>query len=126
MEILGRMIALMIAIVCTGFLIYPTFLLWSARMAGIESASLGKAFRTTIRGGIASAPLSWILSVVPIVGPIVGFIGGLFIGALIMTDIFSTTFRKAIGAIVLAWVLTLAVGVGIILFRPELVRDPFR
>ena len=126
MEMLGRVIVMMIGVLCMGLIVYPIFLLWSARMAGIENASLGKAFRTTIRGGIASAPLSWILSVIPVAGPIVGCIGGFFIGALIMTDIFSTTFRKAIGAIVLAWVLTALVIVGIILLNPEFFRDPFR
>jgi hypothetical protein len=115
MEVAGAVIAIIVLGVLVGLFINAAFLLWGARIAGIENRTFGKALGTTILGGLAAFVLSLVLSVVPVIGTVLGFIGGFFIAALIMMPIFGTTYGKALGATVLAWVLSLVIVGGLIL-----------
>ena len=98
-----------------GLFIQAAFLLWGAKIAGIENRTYGKALGTTILGLVASFVFSLVLRGAPVIGAVLGFIGGFLITALIMTGIFGTTFGKALAATVLAWFLGLVIIGGIVL-----------
>lgn len=88
------------------------FLLWGARLAGIERRSFGSALGTVLLGGIASVVLAGLLGPATLAGPGLGLLLGFCVSALIMTATFETTFGKALAANILAWVLSLVVTVG--------------
>ena len=94
------------------------FLLWGARLAGIEKRSFGRAIGTLLLGGIASLVLKLVLSgSAPVVGTGLGILLGFCVSSLVMMAIFDTTFGKALAANLLSWVLSLVVvGVLAILF----------
>lgn len=85
--------------------ISASFLLWGARLAGVERRSYGRAFATLLLGGIASALLTAVLSAAPLVGTGLGLLLGFCVSSLVMMAIFDTTFGKALAANILAWVL---------------------
>ncbi len=91
------------------------FLLWGARLAGIEKRSFGRAIGTLLLGGIASSLLTAVLSVDPVLDTGLGLLLGFGVSALVMMALFDTTFGKALAAVILAWVLSLAVGVAVVL-----------
>ena len=91
------------------------FLLWGARLAGIEKRSFGRAVGTLLLGGIASSLLTGILSVEPVLGTGLGLLLGFGVSALVMMALFDTTFAKALAATILAWVLSLAVSAAVAL-----------
>ena len=91
------------------------FLLWGARLAGIEKRSFGRAVGTLLLGGIASSLLTGILSVEPVLGTGLGLLLGFGVSALVMMALFDTTFAKALAATILAWVLSLAVAAAVAL-----------
>ena len=85
--------------------ISASFLLWGARLAGIERRSFGRAIGTLLLGGIASALLTAVLSAAPLVGTGLGLLLGFCVSSVVMMAIFDTTFGKALAANILAWVL---------------------
>ncbi|NCA83047.1 MAG: hypothetical protein EOM72_09925 [Opitutae bacterium] len=85
--------------------ISASFLLWGARLAGVERRSYGRAFATLLLGGIASALLTAVLSAAPLVGTGLGLLLGFCVSSVVMMAIFDTTFGKALAANILAWVL---------------------
>jgi hypothetical protein len=85
------------------------FLLWGARLAGIERRSFGRAIGTLFVGGIASILLTTVLSAAPIVGTGAGILLGFCVSSVVMMAIFDTTFGKAFAANLLAWVLPIIV-----------------
>lgn len=91
------------------FFVQSLFLLWGARIAGIEHRGFGRAMAVTILGGLASLAASLLLSLSGPVAPIVGLIAGFLCSALVAMPIFRTTFGRALGASVLAWALSLLV-----------------
>lgn len=91
------------------------FLLWGARLAGIEKRSFGRAVGTLLLGGIASSLLTGFLSVEPVLGTGLGLLLGFGVSALVMMALFDTTFAKALAATILAWVLSLAVAAAVAL-----------
>ncbi len=92
-----------------------SFLLWGARLAGIERRSFGSALGTTLLGGLASLVLAGVLGPATLAGPGLGLLLGFCVSALVMTAIFETTFGRALAANILAWVLSLVVTGGFIL-----------
>jgi hypothetical protein len=96
-------------------LISAAFLLWGARLAGIERRSFSRAIGTILLGGIASAILTAFLSAAPLVGTGLGLLLGFCVSAVVMMAIFDTTFGKALAANILAWVLSILVAVGLVL-----------
>ena len=90
-----------------------SFLLWGARLAGIERRSFGRAIGTIILGGIATSILAFLLSASPLVGTGLGVLLGFCVSALVMMSIFDTTFGKALAANILAWVLSIVVTVAL-------------
>jgi len=109
MAIAGGLLVLIVVGALLGLLVQAAFLLWGARIARIEQRTYAKALGTALLGGIAAFILALVLGVIPIVGHVLGIIGGFFISALIMMPIFNTTFAKALGATVLAWTLFLVI-----------------
>ena len=81
------------------------FLLWGARLAGIERRSFGRALATILLGGLAWAAVQALFLSAPLVGTGAGLLLGFCVSAAVMTPVFDTTFGKAFAANVLAWVL---------------------
>ena len=94
------------------------FLLWGARLAGVEKRSFGRAIGTIFLGGIASIILKLVLTgAAPVVGTGLGILLGFCVSSLVMMALFDTTFGKALAANLLSWVLSLiVVGVLAVLF----------
>lgn len=100
-------VALAVAGLLLWLFVSAAFLLWGARISGIERRSFGRAIGTILVGGIASALLATGLSAAPLVGTGLGLLLGFCVSALVMMAIFDTTFGKALVANILAWVLPL-------------------
>ena len=90
------------------------FLLWGARLAGIHTRSWSRAITTVLLGGIASSLLTVFLSAAPIAGTGAGVLLGFCVSAIVMMALFDTTFGKALAANLLAWVLSIAMGVAVV------------
>ncbi len=107
------------ALLCVGLLLWlilaAAFLLWGARLAGIERRSFGRAIGTLFVGGIASVVLTTVLSAAPLIGTGAGILLGFCVSSVVMMAIFDTTFSKALVANILAWVLPFVVAGGIAL-----------
>lgn len=112
-------LVLIVSLAGAAFLLWlfvsAAFLLWGARLAGIERRSFGRAIGTLLLGGIASALLTTVLSSAPLVGAGLGLLLGFCVSAVVMMAIFDTTFGKALAANILAWVLSLVVAIGVVL-----------
>lgn len=86
------------------------FLLWGARLAGIERRSFGRAIGTILLGGGASLVLKLVLgTTAPVLGTGLGLLLGLCVSSVVMMGLFDTAFGKALAANILAWVLSLLV-----------------
>jgi hypothetical protein len=96
-------------------LVSAAFLLWGARIAGIQTRSFGRALATILLGGLASTLLAGILSAAPVAGTGLGVLLGWCVSALVMMALFRTTFGKALAATLLAWVLPFFVAAGLAL-----------
>ena len=98
-------VALACAVLLLWLFVSAAFLLWGARLAGIERRSFGRAIGTLLLGGFASALLSGLLRSSPYVGAGLGVLLGFCVSAFVTMAIFNTTFGKALVANILAWVL---------------------
>ncbi len=98
-------VALACAVLLLWLFVSAAFLLWGARIAGIERRSFGRAIGTLLLGGFASALLSGLLRSSPYVGAGLGVLLGFCVSAFVMMAIFDTTFGKALVANILAWIL---------------------
>ncbi len=105
----GGALLLVTAAAVIMLLVQSLFLLWGAKIAGIEPRGFGRALAVTILGGLASFAVSIVLALSGPVAPIVGFVAGFLVSALVAMPVFRTTFGRALGASVLAWVLSLLV-----------------
>lgn len=92
-------------------LVAAAFLLWGARLAGIQKRSFGRAIGTLFVGGIATLLLTTVLSAAPLVGTGAGILLGFCVSSVVMMGLFDTTFGKAFVANVLAWALPFAVAI---------------
>ena len=101
-------VALACAVLLLWLFVSAAFLLWGARIAGIERRSFGRAIGTLLLGGFASALLSGLLRSSPYVGAGLGVLLGFCVSAFVMMAIFDTTFGKALVANLLAWILPFA------------------
>ena len=81
------------------------FLLWGARLAGVERRSFGRALATILLGGLAWAAVQALFLSAPLVGTGAGLLLGFCVSAAVMTPVFDTSFGKAFAANVLAWLL---------------------
>jgi hypothetical protein len=108
-----------VALASLGLLLWlflsAAFLLWGARLAGVEKRSFGRAIGTLFVGGIASLLLTMALSAAPLVGTGAGLLLGFGVSSVVMMAIFDTTFGKALVANILAWALPFLVAGGIAL-----------
>ncbi len=104
----GALTAMAIAFVALA--IQALFLLWGARIAGIERRSFGRALAVVFLGGLASGVVSLLAaaSIGPLT-PIVALVGGFAIEAVVAMPVFRTTFGRALGATVLAWIFSLLI-----------------
>ena len=95
--------------------ISAAFLLWGARLAGIERRSFSRAIGTILLGGMAWFVVLAAFNAAPIVGTGLGLLLGFCVSAAVMTPIFDTTFGKALAANILAWLLPPLLIVGLVL-----------
>jgi hypothetical protein len=81
--------------------VFAAFFVWiGGKMAGIEKATFGRSMMVALANVIVVGLVSTVLSVVPVVGTVLGFFVGLLFTLLIIKGVFETTFGKAF----LAWV----------------------
>ena len=73
------------------------FLYFGAKLVGIENATIGKSMIAVLGGGILGA----ILSVVPVIGWLLGIIGFIWV----IKAVFNTSWLRAF----LAWIMTIVV-----------------
>jgi len=99
------LVALALGAALAWWFVAAAFLLWGARLAGIERRSFGRALATILLGGLAWAAVQALFLSAPLVGTGAGLLLGFCVSAAVMTPIFDTTFGKAFAANVLAWVL---------------------
>ena len=101
--------AVILGLIAAGALLWlflsAAFLLWGARLAGIEKRSFVRAIGTILLGGLASLLLAAVLSAAPLVGTGAGLLLGFCVSAAVMMVVFDTTFGKAFAANLLAWLL---------------------
>ena len=95
--------------------ISAAFLLWGARLAGIERRSFSRAIGTILLGGMAWFAVLAAFNAAPLVGTGLGLLLGFCVSAAVMTPIFDTTFGKALAANILAWLLPPLLIVGLVL-----------
>jgi len=91
------------------------FLLWGARLAGVERRSFARAIGTLLVGGIAWLIVLAVFNAAPLVGTGLGLLLGFCVSSVVMMAIFDTTFGKALAANILAWVLPFLVAGGLVL-----------
>lgn len=108
-------VALTAAILLTWWFLSAAFLLWGARLAGIERRSFSRAIGTILLGGIAWLVVLAVFNAAPIVGTGLGLLLGFCVSAAVMTPIFDTTFGKALAANILAWLLPPLLLAGLVL-----------
>ena len=108
-------VALTAAVLLAWWFLSAAFLLWGARLAGIERRSFGRAIGTILLGGIAWFVVLAVFNAAPIVGTGLGLLLGFCVSAAVMTPIFDTTFGKALAANILAWLLPPLLLVGLVL-----------
>ena len=89
---MGRGIAIVGVILVLGVFTTAAFLLLGAKIAGIRDRTFGGAIGIAILGGIPSAFLNGILSVVGVLGMILGFIGAFLVYALVELTRFGDSF----------------------------------
>lgn len=118
-------VALVGAAVLFWLFVSAAFLLWGARLAGIERRSFGRAFGTILLGGIAWGIVLAVFNAAPIVGTGAGLLLGFCVSAAVMSPIFDTTFGKALAANILAWLLPPLVAFGIVLLGFALIGVVF-
>jgi hypothetical protein len=108
-------VALTAAILLTWWILSAAFLLWGARLAGIERRSFSRAIGTILLGGLAWLVVLAVFNAAPIVGTGLGLLLGFCVSAAVMTPIFDTTFGKALAANILAWLLPPLLLAGLVL-----------
>ena len=108
-------VALTAAILLTWWFLSAAFLLWGARLAGIERRSFSRAIGTILLGGLAWLVVLAVFNAAPIVGTGLGLLLGFCVSAAVMTPIFDTTFGKALAANILAWLLPPLLFAGLVL-----------
>ena len=91
------------------------FLLWGAKLAGVENRSFGRALATILLGGFATLVVEAVFNTAPVLGTGLGLLLGFVVSAAIMMPIFKTTFGKALAANIIAWVLPLLLGLALFL-----------
>ena len=99
------LVALALAAVLAWWFLAAAFLLWGARLAGVERRSFGRALATILLGGLAWAIVQALFFAAPLVGTGAGLLLGFCVSAAVMMPVFDTSFGKAFAANVLAWVL---------------------
>ena len=99
------LVALALGAALAWWFVAAAFLLWGARLAGVERRSFGRALATILLGGLAWAAVQALFLSAPLVGTGAGLLLGFCVSAAVMTPVFDTTFGKAFAANVLAWVL---------------------
>ena len=112
---LGGLLVLLAGGLLALLFLSAAFLLWGARLAGIERRSFGRAIGTILLGGIAWFVVLAFFNAAPLVGTGLGLLLGFCVSAAVMTPIFDTTFGKALAANILAWLLPPLLFAGLVL-----------
>lgn len=103
------------ALMLTWLFVSAAFLLWGARLAGIERRSFGRALATLLLGNIAWFMVIALSPAAPLAGTGAGLLLGFCVSAAVMMAVFHTTFGQALAANILAWLLPVLLAIGIAL-----------
>lgn len=98
-----------------GILMHAGFLLWGARIAGIEKRTYGKCLTTTVLSCLAMAIPQFLLTEPGLLFELGLFASGFFVTAWLTMVIFDAEFGQAFKAAVYAWLCSIAVPGAIIL-----------
>ena len=112
---LGGLVVLLVCCLLALLFLSAAFLLWGARLVGIERRSFGRAIGTILLGHVAWIVVGALFHAAPVVGTGAGLLLGFCVSAAVMTLIFDTTFGKALAANVLAWLLPFVLLGGLVL-----------
>ena len=112
---LGTSLALLAVGLSALLVLSAVFLLWGARLAGIERRSFVRAIGTIFLGHLAWFAVIAMFNAAPIVGTGAGLLLGFCVSAAVMAPIFDTTFGKALAANLFAWLLPPLLLAGLVL-----------
>lgn len=88
---------------------------FAAGAAGVKDVGYGKALVTNFCAAVASTIVNVILGLIPVVGPILGWLGGMFAASTVVAMMLKTTFGRGLLTLFYAWVLSTVVGFGLVL-----------
>ena len=106
---------IIIVLVIVTFFAASAFTLWAAKIVKVENVTYGRALAATFLGTLAGAVVYFVLSLLPVVGSVLGIIGGWLVDSLVVKAIFATSYGKGLLITLLASVLAAAVAVGLTL-----------
>jgi len=106
---------IIIVLVIVTFFVASAFTLWAAKIVKVGNVTYGRALAATFLGTLAGAAVYFLLSLLPVVGFVLGIIGGWLVDSLVVKAIFATSYGKGLLITLLASVLAAAVAVGLTL-----------
>ena len=105
-------ITLSLFLLSIGGIFFSALFLWlAARMAGIGRATYGQALVSTFISGIICLVANSMLAFIPILGHVMAFFISFLISAAVTSAIFSCSYGQALGAEMIRWFISVAVGV---------------
>lgn len=118
---IGSLFGALTGIAILAALIAAFFMWIGAKMAGIKEATFGKSLIAAIGAEFIIWIFSLILSVIPVIGTVIGFIVGLTFAIFVIKGTYNTSFGKAL----VAWVFCViseivAIGIGVTTFAGAL------
>ena len=100
MEIIGALLGMIVGIAIIATIIAAFFMWVGAKIAGVRNATFFKSIIAALGSAFITWFVSFIFSVVPVFGTILGFMIGLFFAILVIKASYSTSFGKAL----LVWI----------------------
>ena len=100
MEIIGALLGMIVGIAIIATIIAAFFMWVGAKVAGVRNATFFKSIIAALGSAFITWFVSFVFSVVPVFGTILGFMIGLFFAILVIKASYSTSFGKAL----LVWI----------------------
>lgn len=97
---LGAIIGVLLGLVILGVVIGGFFMWVGAKMAGVANATFGRSILAALAASFITWLVSGVCSILPVVGTVVGFILGLLLGIIVIQGVYGTSFAKAL----LVWI----------------------
>ena len=110
---IGETIGIAIGVIAGGFFVFvivsTLILMGSAKVAGIEKITFGRALLANFLGFLLSNIISGVLTPIPVIGWLLGLVAGFAVTAWMVQAMFDTTFRRSALAVVLSWVIAFVI-----------------